>query len=203
MQNGGADRDRTDDLVIANDALSQLSYGPVDEYFYVDGKRIASLHHEKNEKAQSPVFRPESRSFLNRNRLEDDRWIGAIETGLHFPKERKMIYKFLLTPVVIVMSTTMAHTMPLPPGGLQQQALPGNSQLHLIAERQYKRSKQRSNRRNTTKLSVARGGVRDTCPGVDKTCIKKLKASCDKAGGGLSTEPDGGVDCHVIGIHGQ
>ncbi len=26
---GGADRDRTDDLVIANDALSQLSYGPL------------------------------------------------------------------------------------------------------------------------------------------------------------------------------
>ncbi len=26
---GGADRDRTDDLVIANDALSQLSYGPM------------------------------------------------------------------------------------------------------------------------------------------------------------------------------
>ena len=26
---GGADRDRTDDLVIANDALSQLSYGPI------------------------------------------------------------------------------------------------------------------------------------------------------------------------------
>ncbi len=25
---GGADRDRTDDLVIANDALFQLSYGP-------------------------------------------------------------------------------------------------------------------------------------------------------------------------------
>ncbi len=27
-EGGGADRDRTDDLVIANDALSQLSYGP-------------------------------------------------------------------------------------------------------------------------------------------------------------------------------
>ena len=27
---GGADRDRTDDLVIANDALSQLSYGPTE-----------------------------------------------------------------------------------------------------------------------------------------------------------------------------
>ena len=28
INSGGADRDRTDDLVIANDALSQLSYGP-------------------------------------------------------------------------------------------------------------------------------------------------------------------------------
>ena len=28
MVDGGVDRDRTDDLVIANDALSQLSYGP-------------------------------------------------------------------------------------------------------------------------------------------------------------------------------
>jgi hypothetical protein len=28
VDNGGADRDRTDDLVIANDALSQLSYSP-------------------------------------------------------------------------------------------------------------------------------------------------------------------------------
>jgi hypothetical protein len=27
--NGGAERDRTADLVIANDALSQLSYSPV------------------------------------------------------------------------------------------------------------------------------------------------------------------------------
>jgi hypothetical protein len=27
-ENGGADRDRTDDLVIANDALFQLSYSP-------------------------------------------------------------------------------------------------------------------------------------------------------------------------------
>jgi hypothetical protein len=27
--NGGASRDRTDDLIVANDALSQLSYSPV------------------------------------------------------------------------------------------------------------------------------------------------------------------------------
>ena len=28
---GGADRDRTDDLLVANQALSQLSYGPASE----------------------------------------------------------------------------------------------------------------------------------------------------------------------------
>ena len=27
--NGGASRDRTDDLIVANDALSQLSYSPL------------------------------------------------------------------------------------------------------------------------------------------------------------------------------
>ena len=32
MGNGGPDRDRTDDLVIANDALSQLSYRPIIAY---------------------------------------------------------------------------------------------------------------------------------------------------------------------------
>ena len=28
QDNGGASRDRTDDLIVANDALSQLSYSP-------------------------------------------------------------------------------------------------------------------------------------------------------------------------------
>ena len=32
LMNGGAEEDRTPDLVIANDALSQLSYGPVTNY---------------------------------------------------------------------------------------------------------------------------------------------------------------------------
>src|SRR5438270_10242263 len=31
--NGGASRDRTDDLIVANDALSQLSYSPLGRYF--------------------------------------------------------------------------------------------------------------------------------------------------------------------------
>ena len=35
MKNGGADRNRTDDLVIANDALSQLSYSPIALLFYL------------------------------------------------------------------------------------------------------------------------------------------------------------------------
>ena len=29
LKNGGASRDRTDGLVVANDALSQLSYSPI------------------------------------------------------------------------------------------------------------------------------------------------------------------------------
>ena len=45
--------------------------------------------------------------------------------------------------------------------------------------------------------------VKDTCPGGDDKCIKELIANCDKAGGGLSTQPDGGVDCYVVGIHDQ
>lgn len=47
------------------------------------------------------------------------------------------------------------------------------------------------------------GPVKDTCPGGNKKCIKDLVAACDKAGGGLSTQPDGGVDCYVVGIHDQ
>ena len=30
LKSGGASRDRTDDLIVANDALSQLSYSPAD-----------------------------------------------------------------------------------------------------------------------------------------------------------------------------
>ena len=33
---GGASRDRTDDLIVANDALSQLSYSPIRWWVYVE-----------------------------------------------------------------------------------------------------------------------------------------------------------------------
>ncbi len=114
-----------------------------------------------------------------------------------------MIYKILLTSIAIVMSTTIGSAMSLGPATSQLGASVGNNQLQLIADRKDTRSKRRGSRRNTNKLSASRGGVKDTCPGGNKPCIKKLKASCDKAGGGLSTEPDGGVDCYVVGIHDQ
>lgn len=39
---GGADRDQTDDLVVANDALYQLSYCPVRKGSYLKSKAIKS-----------------------------------------------------------------------------------------------------------------------------------------------------------------
>ena len=58
--------------------------------------------------------------------------------------------------------------------------------------------------KNRSAAFKAKGGtVKDTCPGGDQACIDELIANCDKAGGGLSTEPDGGVDCYVVGIHDQ
>jgi hypothetical protein len=43
IPSGGARRDRTDDLMLAKHALSQLSYGPVpeDECFTLDERRIS------------------------------------------------------------------------------------------------------------------------------------------------------------------
>ena len=75
--------------------------------------------------------------------------------------------------------------------------------LHQIAER--RKLKRRHARRGASNAFGKRrgGGVKDTCPGGDNACIKELKVNCDKAGGGLSTEPDGGVDCYVVGIHDQ
>jgi hypothetical protein len=35
---GGASRDRTDDLIVANDALSQLSYSPKPDQFLAEAK---------------------------------------------------------------------------------------------------------------------------------------------------------------------
>ena len=45
IPSGGARRDRTDDLMLAKHALSQLSYGPVpeDECFTLEERRLRSI----------------------------------------------------------------------------------------------------------------------------------------------------------------
>src|SRR6185312_6756885 len=45
IPSGGARRDRTDDLMLAKHALSQLSYGPVpeDECFKLDERRMRTI----------------------------------------------------------------------------------------------------------------------------------------------------------------
>ena len=50
LSNGGARRDRTDDLMLAKHALSQLSYGPVpeDECFTMDERRISYLEKKRS-----------------------------------------------------------------------------------------------------------------------------------------------------------
>jgi len=47
LKNGGASRDRTDDLIVANDALSQLSYSPMQV------GSVAQLFYQPSESAPS------------------------------------------------------------------------------------------------------------------------------------------------------
>src|SRR5690242_7412391 len=59
-KSGGASRDRTDDLIVANDALSQLSYSPTRWYFDFssDGARAGSAFPRR--------YRPGQRSWVGR-----------------------------------------------------------------------------------------------------------------------------------------
>ena len=114
-----------------------------------------------------------------------------------------MMNKILLAAVAIMMSTTISNAMPIGSGIPQLQTHLSNNQVQLVSGRKFKRAKRRNNRQHNNQLSASRGGVKDTCPGGNQGCIKDLIAACDKAGGGLSTEPDGGVDCFVVGIHDQ
>jgi hypothetical protein len=51
-KNGGASRDRTDDLIVANDALSQLSYSPpIDIHDFI----IAPLQSGSADAARRPL----------------------------------------------------------------------------------------------------------------------------------------------------
>jgi len=114
-----------------------------------------------------------------------------------------MIKRISMALLVVVLSATVSHAAPFVSAASQLGVKSVDAHFQLTAGNKYKRPQIRTQRKRTQNLAVQGGVVKDTCPGGDTACIKELKANCDKAGGGLSTEPDGGVDCFVVGIHDQ
>ena len=122
-----------------------------------------------------------------------------------------MIRTFLLTVLFLGFGAGSAFALPSGAGNVSPVVEVNSFEklYELVGAKRYKRAKRFARRNGRSPYSRAKGFkarqgvVKDTCPGGDHRCIKDLKASCDKAGGGLSTEPDGGVDCYVVGIHDQ
>jgi|GEM_PF-5208156 len=123
-----------------------------------------------------------------------------------------MIRKILLSVLFIGFGAGAAFALPAGGGNVWPSVEVNSfeSFVELVGAKKYKRAKRFARRKGRSPYSRSnsykapgRGGVKDTCPGGDHGCIKDLKANCDKAKGGLSTEPDGGVDCFVVGIHDQ
>ncbi len=114
-----------------------------------------------------------------------------------------MFKSLSLASFIVIISMTASQAMPSASTILQSQIKSVESQVQLTSGKKYKRAKLRRGYNRANSFASNQGPVKDTCPGGDKQCIKDLKANCDKAGGGLSTEPDGGVDCFVVGIHDQ
>ncbi len=122
-----------------------------------------------------------------------------------------MIRTFLLTVLFLGFGTSATFALPSGAGNVSPVVEVNSFEklYELVGAKRYKRAKRFARRKNRSRHTGANSYkapgrvVKDTCPGGDHRCIKDLKASCDKAGGGLSTEPDGGVDCYVVGIHDQ
>lgn len=122
-----------------------------------------------------------------------------------------MIRKIILTVLFLGFGSGAAFALPSGAGNVSPVVEVNSFEklYELVGAKRYKRAKRFARRKARSPYSRSnsfkgrRGGVKDTCPGGDHGCIKDLKANCDKAGGGLSTEPDGGVDCFVVGIHDQ
>jgi hypothetical protein len=70
---GGASRDRTDGLVVANDALSQLSYSPTGECLLISQVIL-------------PVFVLPHHETQNKSRIETD------------PRQQKVYIRFIYCP---------------------------------------------------------------------------------------------------------
>ena len=62
IKNGGSDRDRTGYLLVANEALSQMSYGPTGSIIILNA-RPQSTNIEKFEPLREPTFF--KRSYLD------------------------------------------------------------------------------------------------------------------------------------------
>lgn len=107
-----------------------------------------------------------------------------------------MLKAILSIAALMSAGASVAHAGPAVPSpfayGIEQSDV-----LHIAARAQKPAQRHARALKGNTRV------VKDTCPGGDKKCIKDLIAACDKAGGGLSTQPDGGVDCYVVGIHDQ
>lgn len=122
-----------------------------------------------------------------------------------------MFGKVIVMSLVLGFGATTAQAMTVGPvdNAPASTIEASGAQVHLIGNQNYKPAK-RFVKRTRKSRHAASGNfkgngrvVKDTCPGGNQTCIDDLIASCNKAGGGLSTEPDGGVDCFVVGIHDQ
>jgi hypothetical protein len=105
-----------------------------------------------------------------------------------------------LASIGILLSAAAAQALPALNALAPAQAEASEARLVLTGGEQ-KRVQPGKNR--SAALKANGGVVKDTCPGGDQACIDDLIVNCDKAGGGLSTQPDGGVDCYVVGIHDQ
>lgn len=105
-----------------------------------------------------------------------------------------------LASISILLSTAAASAMPAMTAFSQTQSEASEARLVPTGG---ERKRVRLGKNRSAAFKAKGGTVKDTCPGGDQACIDELIANCDKAGGGLSTEPDGGVDCYVVGIHDQ
>ena len=108
-----------------------------------------------------------------------------------------MLKAILSIAALMSVGASSVHAAPAAPATASATGLERSSVVH-VAARATKPAQ-----RHARAFKGNAGPVKDTCPGGDKKCIKDLVAACDKAGGGLSTQPDGGVDCYVVGIHDQ
>ncbi len=109
----------------------------------------------------------------------------------------------LLAAAAVLMSATASQAMPAMSAFSQTKAEVVESRVLSVGAERKQFQVRRAQRNHAAAFKGGRGPVQDTCPGGDKQCIKDLIAACDKADGGLSTQPDGGVDCYVVGIHDQ